>query len=225
MPTIHAGSIELAAQRLVQEVGADVAGADDRGFDLHAGPRPQTNATDALPMPAIVTLHPVAGHDRLERHERAREHDLAGRAAGSPKLAERVGEPGHADERASRARRRRRRVLMTSPFFSTTMPQRRRGRRRAAAPRPRRARTARTRRCRRSCPGSGSSSRRCASRRSRSTASRTRSPPSTSSCVTPGPARSRFSTNAISPSARGWISSRADRHLGAVARTASRSVR
>ena len=69
---------------------------------------------------------------------------------------------------------------------------------------------ARRPRCRRRCRRCGCATRRPGCRRPRARAARRRSPPSASSVVTPGPARSAASTNASSASTRGATSSVSD---------------
>ena len=115
MPTIQTGSDQLAAQRLVQQVGADVAGPDDGRVDLHVN-----SGTRSAPMPSMPAMHHIAGVDRFQRHQRAGQHDLSGPQRRAER-AQRVRKPRHALSGEPRAAAPAP-VLMTSPFFSTTHP-------------------------------------------------------------------------------------------------------
>jgi hypothetical protein len=88
-----------AALQLGQQVGADVAGADQGALDfaISSGSdfrRSGRAAADAADGHAQV----VAGRDRHHGAQRARQHDLAGLERDA-QAAQRVGQPGHGVDR------------------------------------------------------------------------------------------------------------------------------
>ncbi len=202
MPTIHTGSIRRAAQQLVQEVGADVARADDGGAELHGNAHSKRTAQSPIPSMVSCMRSPAATGTSGPSEP---ESTISPARSDDAELAERVGEPRQAQERRAHRRGAGAAVPMIAPFFSSLMRQ------------PSRSTRAGESRGRRSPPA-------CRDEALSATVSwilifQSRMRESTISKHgldaigrrehvgrrEARATRSRFSTNAISPSARGWI--------------------
>src|SRR5690554_2501628 len=100
--TDHGAHFDVLAvtQDLDHQVGADVARADDGGFDFLAHNlvlvwSGSDKAHRSAANPANVHTHGVTGFHRLQRHQGARQDDFTC-LQGNTKLAQGVGQPGHA---------------------------------------------------------------------------------------------------------------------------------